>query len=412
MNAAEEQVLEHALEEILGEGETELAERVLRRLREQESEEARPVGPRREGPRRRLLWAAAAALLAASLWLFDWFRDDASPASRGVIATADAPLEVLRPGDPRPVTRSEFHLGETLVNGPGGERRIELASGATVQMGPCTMLTLESAAAGVLLEPRVGVVTVRAPSISAPRIRTSLGTLTLNAPGTLRVEGFAEGYTLEEPVRFRRLAQEIHMKTALPLVLTTVALLQGSATLESPSGIRNLSEGESIRQAEPERPVAGAEALLLREVGTWDLVMTHIGPDGSRQQTLEGVEVCRAGPGEKWLLSEQTVTHEGREMSVMTVVGYEARKQRYTGSLADSFGGEIGILKGSVDLESETRTLEMYSADGTPGFEARMTMRWTGEDERVTELEAMVDGDWILVREIVHRRRVTKDRER
>ena len=405
MNAAEDSVLEHALGELLGEGEMVLAERVLQRLREDEARGESQAAPVPTATGRRLAWLAAAALLVGAIWFLDPFGGGAPPMRHNVLATANAPFEVLHPGHPEPRMQAEFAPGETLVNGPGSERSLSLASGATVRMGRCSMLTLESGASGVVLDPKVGTVTVSAASGPALRIRTDLGTVTLIAPGTLRVERRAEGYTLERPERFRQLAQEIHMKSTLPIVVTFVALLEGSAVLETAAGPRALVAGESLQDPEAAVPAADVEARLLDEVGTWDLVVTPIGLDEARGEPLEGVEICRAGPGNKWLLTEQRVKRGDRELSVFTVVGYEARKRRYTGSLVDSFGGEIGLLKGTPDPELESRTLQMYSAEGTPGFDARMTMRWENENERRTEIEALIDEEWILIREIVHRRR-------
>ncbi|MCP3919019.1 MAG: DUF1579 domain-containing protein [bacterium] len=82
----------------------------------------------------------------------------------------------------------------------------------------------------------------------------------------------------------------------------------------------------------------------------------------------QGEEVCRAGPGGKWLLSDLTIRRGEREIELLTVVGYDKRARGYTGVLVDSFGGELGLLKGEPTADLDERTLQRFSTQSTPGY--------------------------------------------
>lgn len=133
--------------------------------------------------------------------------------------------------------------------------------------------------------------------------------------------------------------------------------------------------------------------------------MTELGRGGVRSAPVTGVEVCRPGPGGNWLLTEMSITWGGEEVATFTLIGLDPRAGQYTGTLVDSFGGELGLLKGTPDPELETRTLRMYSARSTPGFDARWIMRWQGPDQRTTRIEVLRGEEWVPLREIVHTRR-------
>ena len=195
------------------------------------------------------------------------------------------------------------------------------------------------------------------------------------------------------------------MKTALPLILTAVTVVQGQALLETPSGTRSLEAGATLQDEGAANRAERIQERLLQEVGTWDLTVTQITPTGERSEPLEGVEICRAGPGDQWLLSEMSISLGTREIETHTVIGFNRRKGAYTGTLIDNFGGEMGLLKGTPSSDLDSRMLQMFSAEGTPGFDARATMTWEGEDVRRTELTVLQDEEWVLIREIVHRRR-------
>ncbi len=415
MNRAENEVLEHALQNLFDAAPGDLAERVLLRLRA----EQRGVEPPQaaSGPLRWLGWsvaAAAAALLA--VWLFGLQpRTEPGGSPPAFVATAQVELDVLRPGQSEARPASAFQLGDTLVNGPDAEGQVRFADGHGMRLGRCAMVTLSEDAGGLLLEPRLGRITLAAARSEGLRVRTPLGLVELRGAGVLEVELLAADYTLEHPERFRQLSKEIHMKTALPMLVSSVTLLAGSAALLSTdvaaATARELRTGETLQaadaavEAQAVVSVQALEAKLQEEAGTWDLFVTEVDRDGRRGEELPGVEVCRVGPGGKWLLSELSVALGEREMELHTVVGYDPRKRSYTGSLVDSFGGEIGLLRGTPDAELETRTLEMYSAQDTPGFDARWRMTWEDVDLRRTRIDVLLDDEWVLIREILHERR-------
>lgn len=413
MNPAEESVLEHALGELLGARKSDLADRVLERLdagehgpAESRTDSSAPTVPHWT-PRRRFgpSTAAAAVLVSVALGLALWVAASVRRnALEDVVATSVGRIGVLRPGATELVQARKFRSGETLVSGPEREERVRLRSGATLTLGRCAMVALVHDDGRLVPEARMGRATLRAAPSAELRARTELGTFIIQPGGSLQVDALVDGYDLEHPERFQELAKEVHMKIAIPVVATTAILLQGTAMLETASGRVPVRLDEEVR--EDPVSVSPTEVLekLLEEVGTWDLTITNFDADGKPGAPLKGSEVCWAGPGDRWLLSEQTVNQDGRTLSVVTLVGYDPRRRQYTGSLADSFGGEIGLLKGTPDGDLAARELFMYSGQGTPGFDVRAEMRWETPDRRTTSLEALRDGEWVLVRKLVHER--------
>lgn len=52
-----------------------------------------------------------------------------------------------------------------------------------------------------------------------------------------------------------------------------------------------------------------------------------------------------------------------------------------------------------------SRILSMYRGEGMPSFDARLHSRWVGLDERRTIMEALREGEWLVVSKTVHHRR-------
>ncbi len=405
MNEAEDHVLEFALGELHGRSATDLPERVLRELRKVQPVGARP-GPRTPQPVAPRVWMAAAAVAVVCLSLFLVLRrgGQTTPRSLWVATSADV-LGVLRQGEREARLLDAFLPGETLVNGPERERIVALTSGETIRMGQCSMLTLEHDERGLVIAPQLGRITLQASEKTAVRFRTRLGTLAMGAPGAVQVELRADGYDLLQPERFQQLAQELHMKTAVPLVLTLVTLLQGTAVLESAVITRQLVAGETVSEQQTENPANPIKRKLLEEAGTWDLTVTNVAHARRPAKPQKGLEVCRAGPGGEWLLTDLSIGEGEDEVRLHTVVGFNTRTKMYTGTLVDNFGGEMGLLRGTPEEDLDCRTLSMFSAEGTPGFDVRWVMRWESPDRRVTEFEALKGEEWIPIRKIVHERR-------
>ena len=405
MNEAEDQVLEHALRELLCEKTTDLPQKVLRAWRASQQTEVRGETDAVETPKRYRWLAAAMALVLALLLIKDDLRDGPAPNDFVVVATSERALSVLREGDSDTRLQSSFQAGETLVNGPLRERHVTLSSGESITLGRCSMLTFDHDESGLVIAPLLGQVTVRTSARSDVRVRTSLGTLALGEPGRLQIELLAEGYGLEHPEQFQQLAKELHMKSSIPLILTLVTVLEGTALLETATGARHLVAGETLQDREDEVPSKAIKSKLLEEVGTWDLTVTEMGRNGQPGRTFQGEQICHPGPGDEWLISDMTLMTGQQKVTIHTVVGFNARKRSYTGTLFDSFGGEMGLLRGTVGADLESRTLSMFSAESTPGFDVRWHMRWVSPDERRTKTEILRGEEWVLLREIVHRRR-------
>ena len=195
------------------------------------------------------------------------------------------------------------------------------------------------------------------------------------------------------------------MKSSLPLILTIVTVLEGTALLETTTSARNLVAGETLQDHEDEVPSKAIKSKLLEAVGTWDLTVTEMDRNGQPGRTLQGEEICLAGPGDEWLISDMTLMSGQQKVTTHTVLGFNARKRSYTGTIVDNFGGEMGLIRGTVGADLESRTLNMFSAESTPGFDVRWHMRWESPDERRTKMEVLRGDEWVLLREIVHRRR-------
>ena len=267
------------------------------------------------------------------------------------------------------------------------------------------MLIFERDESGLVIAPLVGQVTVQATGPSDLRVRTSVGTLAVGEAGKLQIELLADGYGLDHPEQFQQLAKEIHMKSSIAAILTLVTVVEGTSTLETETGARQLVAGETVQDHKDVVSPKAIRSKLLEAVGTWDLTMTRMDPNGQPGKTVQGEEICQAGPGDQWLITDMTLSLGPRAMIVHTVVGYNPAKRNYNGTLFDSFGGEMGLLRGPVGDDLETRTLSMYSGQGTPGFDVRWRMRWVSPDERRTIMEVLRDEEWVQVSEIVHRRR-------
>lgn len=225
MTPAQDSVLERALGDVLGARCGDMAERVLARLKQAGAERA-PGEPAFDARQDRRLWLAAAALvLVGSLLVARALRDRDGALPTTTLATADLPLGVLR----------------------AGERELTLASGDSLRMGPCSLVTLDRDERGLLVEPRLGSFTLRTDGRAPARVRTRLGTAAPAGPSELRTEMLADGYDLRHPERFQQLAQEIHMKAALPVIVTLATLVQGAALLESEGGARSLAPGETLQ---------------------------------------------------------------------------------------------------------------------------------------------------------------------
>jgi len=406
VNEAENHVIEHALRELLSEETTDLPQRVLQAWRSSAPLAAptdRLASKRSKLPH---LIAAAVLLIAAVLIFQLGFRDEHALSDSLVIATSERPLGVLVQGDAYERTQSSFRVGDTLVNGPLHESELALSDGDSITLGRCSMLAFQRDRSGLLIEPRLGRVTLHASDGSPVRVHTSLGTVTLDSPGELQVDVLAEGYDLEHPELFQQLSKDIHMKTAaLPLILTAVTLVEGTALLETSAGVRRLESGATLREQEDGVSSAAVKAKLLEEVGTWDLTVTDVGPSDTPVKPFSGVEVIVAGPGDEWLITDMTVTRGQQAISLHTVIGYDRRHRSYTGSLVDSFGGEMGLIKGTPESDLATRTLNMFSVRSTPGFDVRWRMTWDNPNQRRTEMEVLQGETWVLQREILHERR-------
>ncbi len=403
MNEAQDKVLEHALRELLYEETTDLPQKVLRALRDSELSEVQSetgVGK----ILKRYLWPLAAAAVVVALLLINESLQGSAPDDSVLVATSEHALGVLREGDPDTHMQSSFQVGETLVNGPLRESQVTLSSGESITLGRCSMLTFEYDDSGLVIAPLVGQVTVQTSARSDLRVRTSLGTLAVGDAGKLQIEMLADGYGLENPEQFQQLAREIHMKTSVALILTLVTVVEGTALLENATGARQLVAGETIQDHEDKFPAKVIKSKLLEAVGTWELTMTQMDQNGEPGKSFKGEEICQAGPGDKWLITDMTVFTDPQTM-VHTVVGYNGGKRAYTGTLFDNFGGEMGLIRGTVGEDLESRTLNMFSAEGTSGFDLRWRMSWVSPSERLTVMEVLRGEDWVQISEIIHRRK-------
>lgn len=377
-------VVEYALRGHFGAPEPrDVTWRVLRELRRSHA----GVRARRRVSRRAAL--AAAVLVASSLAATLLLRDAAPTVARSArsVAVHDAdgvatPATALPPG--------------TIVLAPIATR-VELPRGIRVDASPGSVFRWSAGAPA--LELFAGALDVHA-GADALVVASPTGRLELAARGRARFEVAPASDLVSRTRLARSLAMNLRLSALAPTV--TATLLAGSGTLlcGGPPHVLAPERPTTVDPAYGTEPVPAApddENPFELEPGTWDLYEPHDAPRPT------GVEVVRVGPHPHSLLIDMTATEAGSTRAAHVVLKYEADRGRITGSLVDSFGGPIGVLRGTLDDEG-ARVLELHRVDGQP-FGMRMTTRWVHDDERRTLLETQEDGAWRRVQETRHVRR-------
>lgn len=398
MSEADDRILEAGLQVVLSERPS-LADAVVSRWKAAGQGTAEPRRQRGE----RIGWKRASGLVAATVCAAIVLRtivDRDTTLPSPVLAEAEAPVEVWRRGR-APSHQTELRAGDSVVVGPEASRDLLLVDGTRVRIRRCGLVSLEAGADRPRLVTGFGHVDVSTGSNPTVRIATPLGVVTPSPNSRLTVDLTSDGYDLREPERFRELAEEIHMKMHVAQVSTLVLLISGAAQLADASGTRDLGPQEAVGSKPADR--SKIEAALMREVGRWKLEVTDMPAGAGKMRVSTGTEVCRRGPGGRWLVSDVTLQRGPRKISSHSVLGVLASGS-LTGSFVDSFGGRIGLLSGKPSADLTGRTVEMRLDADTSGFRARMTMRWTGPDTRETSFEMHRDGAWVLARKILHRR--------
>ncbi len=404
MNAAEERVLEQALQTAFGAPLADLSAEIVARWRADE-------GPRRPSPANRarrilprLLPRLVVGALAACAGLVILWLVPSAPSTKP-LALSDVPLLASEPGAWRPLMTRTPGLGQTLgvehdlgLTFVGGTR-LDLVAGSVLRLEP----DADSAVPAVRL--LAGEVTLTGSVASALRIGDAQVALAPDACVRARTAGFDDPYLIPLATR-PTLARNLHMNRIAPAAAALVTLLSGSAVLTDAVGSRTLALGTPVDT----RPPAEADpvrALLAQEVGTWDLVLTDY-RDGKALPSRTGTEVCTLPSTGEWLISDLTIdTPVGQPVWAHVVLGYQSGIRRFGGSLVDSFGGDMALLDGAAGDEPTVRVVEWLQFDGEP-YDTRSVMRWVSDDERVTSIEERQGDNWVRIRETVHRRRGAK----
>ena len=90
--------------------------------------------------------------------------------------------------------------------------------------------------------------------------------------------------------------------------------------------------------------------------GTWDFKSKFHTVPGQIVE-MNGVEVARMQPGGFWLISDFTGKLMGTPFRAHALMGYEAHKEKYIGTWADSLGSVLVILSGTCSKDGKTITM-------------------------------------------------------
>ena len=407
MSAARIHVLEHALHLHYGAAPgDDLSYRVLMRWKAGETGEALPVTRRVTAP----LWLAAAgvALLAGlGMWL-------GKPSQPAVLVALEQPVRVLRESSWSPTEAHEIRVGDTVLL---GEESLQLELGRTrLDLQPETLATFHPTEIHLLL----GALQVTHMGGQPFEITSSLVAVRVTDPARLAIQ--ITPREIGANLMFPTLARQVFLSTAPVALVLSVAMTEGTATVESNGLTIDLPAYEVLERAWIEEqdpygkkqvtpapvvdPAADNPALafLMREVGTWDAVATALYPDAAEPMTMRGVEVSVMGPGGAWLVSDLTITMAGMENSLHWVVGInEEDPNKYIGTSVESYGG-LRILEGTFDenkrimyarLPSETEVMDTL----------RMVYTWISYDERLVVSEQKEGDEWVKAMEIRYTRR-------
>lgn len=387
-------VLECALHVALAAPRGDATLRVLTRWRAGDVGDPDAVADAMPPPRRRRLqpWAAAgaAAALVAVGWLLFANR---SPTELGRSVQTVA---TLRPGSMQSHRSARFIADDTML--AEAPTTIDLVDGTRLTLAAQTMLTVGERDGAVVVVARLGALRIERSAATSLLVETPLGTLDLAGKASLAIRIDPVDYRTPFPT----LTEEIHMQSRTFLLTTSLTLLAGAARLLDGAAAGELEPGRTVQD-----PAPGPDpysTVLFEEVGTWTLQITDF-VDGKAGEPFEGNETCTAGPGGKWLFEDMEFTRGGRKISVHIVIGYDSRRQRYSGSLVDSFGGEMALLEGDKGADSKVRVLDERGFHGEAEDRSRFTMRWLGDNERLTTFETRVGDTWVKRREMKHHRR-------
>jgi hypothetical protein len=103
--------------------------------------------------------------------------------------------------------------------------------------------------------------------------------------------------------------------------------------------------------------------VLERMVGTWDASMSFPGADG-----LKGVETNAMQMNGLWLVGDfEMADFMGAPFSGHSVIGYDARKQKYVGMWVDSFTDRITTSEGDYDRANDRLVMHAENLDHMTG---------------------------------------------
>lgn len=391
-------VLEQALAQVFGAPLADLTPGVLEGWRRGDSGTHGTRAPAAtRAPRRRWRFAAlAAAAVLAVLWLAR--ERGAAPTS----VTSDVPVVASDPGPWRPSATLRLHAGQTVhaerdaALALGGGVGLELVAGAVIRLeaaGPQAAvlllageLTLTSAVRPALL--RVGAARVELAPGACVRARTP---------------DFTDSY-VTPPSSLPFLPRDLHMNHIAPATAALFTLLAGHADLADAGGSRPLPPHVAVASDDGAADDPVREQMKL-EAGTWDLSITDL-RDGQPVGKRTGTEVCTLPSTGEWLLSDTTMERAGGPtVWAHVVLGYQPEKRLWSGSLVDSFGGDMALVAGTAGEDPTVRVVSMLRFSDKSAYGTRATMRWVSDDERLTVWEDLVGEDWVVLREVVHKRR-------
>ncbi|MEO6595613.1 MAG: DUF1579 family protein [Planctomycetota bacterium] len=368
--------------------------RVLTRWRAGDVGDPNAIAAAMPLPRRRRWQALAAAGAAAALVAVGWLLfASRTPAE---LARSVQTVATLRPGSMQSHPSARFVVDDTVL--ADAPTALDLGDGTRLSLAAQTMLTVGERDGAVVIVARLGALRVERNAVASLLVVTPLGTLQLDGRASLAIRIDPVDYRTPFPT----LTEEIHMQSRAVLLTTSLTLLVGAARLLDGSGAGELEPGRTVQD-----PAPGPDpfrTVLFDEVGTWTLQITDF-VDGKAREPFEGIETCTAGPGGKWLFEDMESTRGARKIAVHIVISYDGKRQRYSGSLVDSFGGEMALLEGGKGADSKIRVLDERGFHGGAEDRNRVTMRGLGNDERLTTFETREGDTWVKRREMKHHRR-------
>jgi hypothetical protein len=150
---------------------------------------------------------------------------------------------------------------------------------------------------------------------------------------------------------------------------------------------------------------------LQQLVGTWKVSAEMPGAPGSEPMRMESTETVRR-LGELWVLKESDAVVGGFPFRAVMTIGYEPRKQAFSGTWVDSAQPVLWVYEGELDEDERVLILDTMGPDFTEqGIGSKLVpyqdrMEFIDDDHRLlTSHRKGNDGKWQPFIEIHYHRK-------